>query len=791
MIFNNGRNMNPTPTRILFCGHDLKFLHPLLENIKISNSYEIMTFVHEGHYLHDHEAAQQGLDWANVIFCEWAMDNAVWFSQRKRPNQILIIRLHLQEVQARDRTDFIYAVDWNKVDRLILITHHLYDWMRSEFPQLATKSALVYNPIPASSTLNLPKPDEARYVLGFVGTVPARKRLDLAVAVLKKLRAYDPRYRLRVKGALPQDFPWMANRKDEMAWYDQVFDDLAELQQVDAIVFDPHGPDMAAWYQGVGHILSVSDFEGSHQAVAEGMAAGCVPAIRDWVGAERIYPAQYVGGTVEDLAAMVQRHTAIEAFERESTACRNYAASRFDEAPVCNALLSIIDHELRRIQPHNAENRAAGVGARPTFLIVAYLPVGNRSGYRIRVEQEIRILSQMGCIVHLACLLPPGIPNLASKNELQQTRDDHVEEFAALGAHVSLIEIEDIFRLHATPDSFMSTVEHLVGIVARCKIDVLHAEALYCARVAALVKVRMPKLCFSIDWHGVVPEESRMGGAHESRVKSLEVAERDMLECADLNVFVSESMLRHYQVKYKLEPLPHVIIPCCVSDQCFVAPSDATESMFEPGALVLAYAGSMADWQCGPEMIKLFAALHHHDDRCRFLLLTPTSDHEKVLRFAQEVGLPAGAFMLKAVAHEEVPAYLATAHMGVLLRRPDAVNYVSSPTKFGEYLAAGLPVLMTDAIGDYSRLAERTGMGFVIPCTTLFAGGDNAWSPDLLQRIIDFVQRSSALQVVESRRWRRIVREELHWEPTAAKWMAMYQRIEQPAGLKAALPVGK
>lgn len=760
--------MNHNPTRILVCGHDLKFLQPLLRRLESSDAYELRILIHQGHTLSDHHEAEIGLEWADVIFCEWALGNAVWFSQRKRPDQVLIVRLHLQEVQARERTDFIYATDWSKVDRLILITQHLYDWMRRELPVLAKRSALVYNPIPATGTLNLPKTDEARYVLGFVGAVPARKRLDLAVAVLKKLRFSDPRYRLRVKGALPQDYPWMANRKDEMAWYNQVFDDLDELRQDGAVVFDPHGPDMAAWYQGIGHILSVSDFEGSHQAVAEGMAAGCVPAIRDWEGAGRIYPAQYVACTVEDLVEMIQRHTVNDYFERESAACRAYAASWFDETPVCDALLSIIDHELRRIWPHTAENRTAGAGARPTFLIVAYVPVGNRSGYRIRVEQEIQILTQMGCIVHLACLLPPATPGRALEAELQNARDVHAEEFVALGAHVHLVEIEDIFRLYTVPNSFSTAVERLADIAKRCNVDVLHAEALYCARVAGLVKARMPGLCLSIDWHGVVPEESRMGGAHENRVKALETAEREMLASADLNVFVSEAMVRHYRSKYDLGPLPHVIVPCCVSDQRFVISTDIGDNNFGANSLVFAYAGSMADWQCGPEMIKLFAALHRYDDRCRFLLLVPTSDHAKVMSFAQSAGLPEKAYVLQAVAHDEVPEHLATAQMGVLLRRADAVNAVSSPTKFGEYLAAGLPVLMTEGVGDFSDLVKREGVGLIVPQELLDAP-EAAAARFWLKRIVD---QASSTRRDSTTQCQALARAQFQWEHAAMQWLS-------------------
>ena len=39
---------------------------------------------------------------------------------------------------------------------------------------------------------------------------------------------------------------------------------------------------------------------------------------------------------------------------------------------------------------------------------------------------------------------------------------------------------------------------------------------------------------------------------------------------------------------------------------------------------------------------------------------------------------------------------------------------MSSPTKFGEYLAAGVPVVLTDCIGDYSRWAEEFRLGVVL-----------------------------------------------------------------------------
>ena len=60
------------------------------------------------------------------------------------------------------------------------------------------------------------------------------------------------------------------------------------------MIYDGHGNDMHNWFQKVGYILSTSDFEGSHQAVAEGMAAGSVPIIYNWDGADTVYPEKFV-----------------------------------------------------------------------------------------------------------------------------------------------------------------------------------------------------------------------------------------------------------------------------------------------------------------------------------------------------------------------------------------------------------------------------------------------------------------------------------------------------------------
>ena len=68
----------------------------------------------------------------------------------------------------------------------------------------------------------------------------------------------------------------------------------------------------------------------------------------------------------------------------------------------------------------------------------------------------------------------------------------------------------------------------------------------------------------------------------------------------------------------------------------------------------------------------------------------------------------------KWVAHNQVTDILAACDYGILIRENTVTNQVASPTKFAEYLASGLPVIISANLGDYSAFVEthRCGIKF-------------------------------------------------------------------------------
>src|SRR5438105_2793117 len=173
---------------ILFSGHDFRFLRPFINYCERSPRYDVLLEEHGGHVIRDTTECERLMPHADVIFCEWCLGNAVWYSQHKRPGQKLIIRLHSQEM----RLAFLDQIVWDNVDSLILICPRNLNQIRERYSFLTDKAVLIYNPIDCIA-LDQPKLFGSEFNLGLLGMCPMIKAPHLAVAILKELKEIDRR----------------------------------------------------------------------------------------------------------------------------------------------------------------------------------------------------------------------------------------------------------------------------------------------------------------------------------------------------------------------------------------------------------------------------------------------------------------------------------------------------------------------------------------------------------------------------------------------------------------------
>ena len=97
------------------------------------------------------------------------------------------------------------------------------------------------------------------------------------------------------------------------------------------------------------------------------------------------------------------------------------------------------------------------------------------------------------------------------------------------------------------------------------------------------------------------------------------------------------------------------------------------------------------------------------------------------------------------VAPDDVPKYLRAADVALLLVRRSYARQAMSPTKFAEYLAAGLPVIGTADIGDLDAQIEGHRVGVLLRALDRDAYAEAIREMDELRRDPELAARCRAL----------------------------------------------
>lgn len=180
--------------RVLVAGHDLKFFRPIME-VLVGKGWTLAEDKWVRHTRHNPFRSHTLLLKSDVIFCEWGLGNAVWFSKRKRPGQKLLVRVHAQEL----RTEFLSLIDESAVDYFIFVSEHIRDEAVRRNLVPSERSVVIPNAVDVDA-FTLAKVPGAPFNVALVGFLPIAKRMDLALDILEQLRSVDERFRLVLKG---------------------------------------------------------------------------------------------------------------------------------------------------------------------------------------------------------------------------------------------------------------------------------------------------------------------------------------------------------------------------------------------------------------------------------------------------------------------------------------------------------------------------------------------------------------------------------------------------------------
>ena len=163
------------------------------------------------------------------------------------------------------------------------------------------------------------------------------------------------------------------------------------------------------------------------------------------------------------------------------------------------------------------------------------------------------------------------------------------------------------------------------------------------------------------------------------------------------------------------------VIPCCADMRHFDFSQISepqkkalrTELGIAPGTFVLGYSGSVGTWYMLPEMLDFFAALHRQRPDSLFLFLTRDSK-EEILAQAGSKGIDKN-LLIRPVTRDDMPRYLSLFDASVFFILPSFSKQASSPTKQGELMGMGIPVVCNAHVGDTESIVNESGGGTVMP----------------------------------------------------------------------------
>lgn len=127
---------------------------------------------------------------------------------------------------------------------------------------------------------------------------------------------------------------------------------------------------------------------------------------------------------------------------------------------------------------------------------------------------------------------------------------------------------------------------------------------------------------------------------------------------------------------------------------------------------VMVYVGKFTGRYMDREMAEFYATAREGQPELAFLILTQ-SDPDAIRGELDRFGVEPEAYRITSAPPERVGRYLAAADFGLCFYQPKFSEIGAAPTKVGEYLGAGLPVVASAGIGDTDALLEEHEVGVV------------------------------------------------------------------------------
>jgi len=198
--------------------------------------------------------------------------------------------------------------------------------------------------------------------------------------------------------------------------------------------------------------------------------------------------------------------------------------------------------------------------------------------------------------------------------------------------------------------------------------------------------------------------------------------EKCFLKNADHVISLTHSGLKEIRSwNYTKEELPASVIPCCVDTDLFnrdtvsyyEVNNKRNELGFNENDFIISYLGSIGTWYLLDEMLNFFKIYLSKNLNAKLLFITKDSC-EMIKSRCKLVGVDSKYVVIVSSDRKSVPIYLALSKFSIFFIKPAYSKISSSPTKQGELMAMGIPVICNAGVGDTAWIVNNYKSGLVV-----------------------------------------------------------------------------
>lgn len=152
---------------------------------------------------------------------------------------------------------------------------------------------------------------------------------------------------------------------------------------------------------------------------------------------------------------------------------------------------------------------------------------------------------------------------------------------------------------------------------------------------------------------------------------------------------------------------PISVIPCCADTSLFEIQKRTTDQF------IVGYLGSLGTWYMLDEMLVFFKRILevHPDALFHFLTKEPAC---LIYEKAKKLDLSSSHFLIEESARKDIPTKTANWSFSFIFITPSFSKKSSSPTKQGELMSMGIPVICNKGVGDMDEIVIKYNSGVVV-----------------------------------------------------------------------------